>query len=171
MKTPKTCGIYQITNTVNGRFYIGKSIYIPKRWEQHRGGLNGGGHHCWRMLKDWKKHGEAAFRFDVIENCGQGELAGREVFWIETLKPQYNGTVFCENTPAAGNPCEQCQERVAVDGERFCRVCRLAIVKSIRSAYPPLPRHRRKQGARISGEFRFIPMRPKACYLRVNVWA
>ena len=31
----KTCGIYKITNKVNQNLYIGKSIWIENRWQQH----------------------------------------------------------------------------------------------------------------------------------------
>lgn len=36
-----TIGIYKITNTVNGKVYIGKSHNIEERFKQHIEGLNG----------------------------------------------------------------------------------------------------------------------------------
>ena len=32
----KICGIYKITNLVNGKVYIGQSIDIKRRWRDHR---------------------------------------------------------------------------------------------------------------------------------------
>ena len=38
------CGIYSITNQVNGKIYIGQSINIFARWKNHLTGLYGGYH-------------------------------------------------------------------------------------------------------------------------------
>ncbi|WP_366140436.1 GIY-YIG nuclease family protein, partial [uncultured Fibrobacter sp.] len=34
------CGIYKITNLVNGKSYIGQSINISSRWKQHTQSLD-----------------------------------------------------------------------------------------------------------------------------------
>ena len=30
------CGIYKITNNINGKVYIGQSVNITRRWREHR---------------------------------------------------------------------------------------------------------------------------------------
>lgn len=60
-------GIYRITNTVNGKSYIGKTgMNFGDRWDCHRAQLNGG-YHCNRHLQNaWNKYGAENFEFAVI---------------------------------------------------------------------------------------------------------
>ena len=47
--------------------YIGESVDIKSRWHTHKSELRRGVHHSERLQKDWKKYGEKAFRFSVVE--------------------------------------------------------------------------------------------------------
>ncbi|MGI0488000.1 GIY-YIG nuclease family protein [Pantanalinema rosaneae CENA516] len=99
-----TCGIYQITNQVNGKFYIGQSRNIKRRWRQHIGGLdkeNALQRGSYPLRAAFKKYGLKQFKFEIIEECGEAELLERESFWIETVKPQYNCNLW---TPGKGKP-------------------------------------------------------------------
>ena len=35
-----SCGIYKITNKINQKIYIGKSIRIERRWSEHKAEIN-----------------------------------------------------------------------------------------------------------------------------------
>jgi hypothetical protein len=59
-------GVYCITGP--GRVYIGSSDDISRRWKSHLSQLRGGRHHNYRLQAAWHEHGEAAFRFAVIES-------------------------------------------------------------------------------------------------------
>ena len=73
MKT-KVSGIYAITNQVNGKVYIGKSISI---------GYN---KHCNEYLQNaWNKYGEENFSFEIVEECDEHVLHLKEVEWINTF--------------------------------------------------------------------------------------
>lgn len=67
----KISGIYKITNKVNGKFYIGSSIDIEDRCENHyyshRKMLNRGEHYNNHLQNAWNKYGEENFIFEVIE--------------------------------------------------------------------------------------------------------
>ena len=65
----KVCGIYSITNTENGKRYIGSSVNIPKRWNLHRWRLDKGEHHSPHLQNSWKKRGAEAFKFEVLLKC------------------------------------------------------------------------------------------------------
>ena len=86
----KICGIYKITNTINGDFYIGSSKDINRRWTQHKRKST------WKkcpnnpMYLDMKKYGVDKFEFQVIEEVEVDKLKEREQYFIETLNPTYN---------------------------------------------------------------------------------
>lgn len=52
------CGVYSITNKINGKKYIGSSKDIYKRWLQHTCLLNKGTHENVYLQKSWDKYGE-----------------------------------------------------------------------------------------------------------------
>lgn len=87
---PARSGIYEIVNTINGKRYVGSAVNLAHRWRQHRCEL-GKGRHNPHMQNAWKKHGETAFEFRVIEFIeNKANLISREQFYIDTLKPEYN---------------------------------------------------------------------------------
>lgn len=93
------CGIYQITNKVNGKFYIGQSRNIKKRWRQHTRGLdksNALSTGSYPLRAAFIKYGLDKFDFKVIEECPEEQLLSRETFWIQKKKPAYNCNI---NTP------------------------------------------------------------------------
>lgn len=59
--------IYQITNMLNGKFYIGSAVSFPRRVWTHKNRLRMGVHHNKHLQAAWNKYGEAAFVFEVIE--------------------------------------------------------------------------------------------------------
>ena len=86
----KICGIYKITNTVTGDFYIGSSKDVKSRLACHK---------CpstWNkcpnnpMYQDFQKYGTDKFEFQVLAEVEPGSLKEMEQQFIETLKPTYN---------------------------------------------------------------------------------
>ena len=86
----KICGIYKITNTITGDFYIGSSKNVKRRWAAHKWPSR------WKqcknnpLYKDMKEYGVDKFVFEVIEEVEESFLKEREQYFIETLKPTYN---------------------------------------------------------------------------------
>lgn len=85
-------GIYKITNKINGKFYIGLSVDIKRRFNEHKSPCR------FQKIKTpiaraIKKYGLANFSFDILElvEC-KSKLCEREVFWISKMKPEYNLT-------------------------------------------------------------------------------
>ena len=96
--TNKNCGIYKITNTVTGKFYIGSAVNIKIRWANHRSKLGANKHVNRHLQNSWNKHGEDSFTFEVLECCEKERLIEREQFYIDNEKPAYN------ILPTAGSP-------------------------------------------------------------------
>lgn len=64
--------IYQITNMVNGKYYIGSAQSFERRVWQHKYDLRRGTHKNPRLQAAWNKYGEDAFVFEVIEQLAEG---------------------------------------------------------------------------------------------------
>ena len=86
----KIIGIYKITNTITGDFYIGSSKDVKRRWVEHKC------HSRWKqypnnpMYQDMKRYGTDSFVFEILEVVEADKLKKKEQEFIETLKPTYN---------------------------------------------------------------------------------
>lgn len=84
-------GIYKITNKVNGKFYIGSSNNLNKRWQQHISELNNQKHYNPYLQKSFNKYGIDKFSFDILEIIECEELLLKlEQKYMDELKPEYN---------------------------------------------------------------------------------
>lgn len=70
---PKICGIYKITNLVNGKVYVGQSRDIASRKSHHKYDMNKGGHNEY-LYRAMRKYGFDNFAFDIIEECKAEQL-------------------------------------------------------------------------------------------------
>ena len=86
----KIIGVYKITNTITGDFYIGSSKNIKNRWAAHK--CKSKWNECPNnpMYLDMKKYGVDKFAFEIIEEVEAEQLKEVEQQFIEMLKPTYN---------------------------------------------------------------------------------
>lgn len=97
----KVTGIYKITNTQNGRMYIGQAIDIASRWKEHCKcglGIGSTGYMTNKFYKALHDTGIENFTFEVLEICEKTKLNDREFYWIDF----YNATTFGYNSKAGG---------------------------------------------------------------------
>lgn len=78
-------GIYTITNLVNGKIYIGYSVNIQRRWEEHICSLNGQYHENSKLQKAWNKYGKKSFIHELLVECEEQFLASEEHYWCNLL--------------------------------------------------------------------------------------
>ena len=85
----KISGVYKITNTITGDFYIGSSKNVKQRLAVHK---------CpstWKkcpnntMYIDMQKYGIDKFEFQILEEVEAEKLKEKEQQFIETYK-KYN---------------------------------------------------------------------------------
>ncbi len=98
MKRKQICGIYQITNLIDGKIYIGHSDNILKRWGRHRIGKG-----SLLLGNAIKKYGLTNFKFEVLEEINienktkeiiKTELYKREQFYLDLKKPYIKGVGY-----------------------------------------------------------------------------
>ena len=77
-------GIYKIENLINHKVYIGQSIHIEKRWQQHCQPSSDS-----VIAKAIKKYGKENFSFQILEECSEQDLDEKELFYIKS----YNSLV------------------------------------------------------------------------------
>ena len=86
-------GIYKIKNIVNGKIYIGQSVNIDKRFQQHRSNYknpNSKQYEC-PLYEDMRKYGIENFDFEAIEECAEEELDEKEIYYIKYFQSLENG--------------------------------------------------------------------------------
>ena len=85
-----SCGIYKITNTINGDYYIGSSTNIRKRFWRHRYDLAKNQHFNVYLQRAYNKYGKQAFEFTTILLCDIEHKLYFEQGFLDLLKPAYN---------------------------------------------------------------------------------
>lgn len=83
----KICGVYKITNMVNGKIYVGSSKDIKTRWSQHKKKLNSETHGNSHLQSAWILYGRDSFVFEVLEECSVEKQFEREQYYLNVLNP------------------------------------------------------------------------------------
>ena len=84
MRKEKKCGVYQITNIIDGKIYIGHSEDIIKRWGRHRIGRG-----SLLLGNAIKKYGLINFRFEILEEIVDIYKTKKELKTILYQREQY----------------------------------------------------------------------------------
>lgn len=103
-------GIYKITNLKDGKSYVGQSINITKRWNQHRNEYQKEGG-CLVLYAAMRKYKIENFSFEILEECSIEQLNEKEIYWISklnTLVP--NGYNVALGGAQRGNPLYNYEE-------------------------------------------------------------
>lgn len=114
-------GIYAITNTGNGKRYIGSAVDIKKRWARHRAELKKGAHHSSKLQRAWDKHGVDSFVFEVIERVFTADLIAREQAWIDLYESCAKGY---NSRPTAGSMFGHRHSKKTVE---LCRAAKIGV--------------------------------------------
>lgn len=74
--------IYTITNTENGKLYIGRTGNPTNRKRSHFNKLRKGRHENPKLQNAWDKYGEICFVFDVVDECQEEGIYDLEKSWF-----------------------------------------------------------------------------------------
>jgi group I intron endonuclease len=82
--------IYKITNNINNKAYIGKTIRsIEERWSEHKQESQRSKNRP--LYRAINKYGVENFSIEQIEECIIDELSDREIYWINVFNTYHNG--------------------------------------------------------------------------------
>lgn len=89
--------IYKITNLINQKAYIGKTVNsIEKRWSEHIRESQRERAENRPLYKAFNKYGIDNFNIELIEEVEISQLSNREIYWIgyyHTYEDGYNATL------------------------------------------------------------------------------
>ena len=89
--------IYKVTNKLNGKIYIGKTLSsIEARWKQHCRDSKKESKEKRPLYTAIRKYGEENFSVEQVEECSDSMVNERETYWIEwygSFKYGYNATL------------------------------------------------------------------------------
>lgn len=89
-------GIFQVSNTINGKVLIGKSKNLPGSLNKHSFTLKMNSHTLPGLQEEYNTYGESAFVFEVLDRLEPKEdpaynydedLETLENLWLEKLQP------------------------------------------------------------------------------------
>ncbi|MHA6480757.1 GIY-YIG nuclease family protein [Paenibacillus sp. strain BS8-2] len=87
-------GVIQITNTVNGKTYVGGYPNLKNKWSTIQAQLAMGQFPNLELQKDWHAQGGAGFEYEVLEQQDAGEITDikwakkqLEKGWLQKLQP------------------------------------------------------------------------------------
>lgn len=90
--TERISGVYAIECTATSQQYVGSSIDVHRRRQQHLTQLHAGKHHSKKLQQAFVEHGRSTFRFRILETVSDlDELRVREQAWIDSTKAYSNG--------------------------------------------------------------------------------
>jgi group I intron endonuclease len=81
-----TPGIYKITCLSNKKIYIGSTVKLVNRIQQHKWHLKNNRHHNPILQSSYNKYGSDQFEYEIIESCDEKSLIQREQYWMDFYK-------------------------------------------------------------------------------------
>ncbi len=109
----KASGVYAFTSPSGGQ-YVGSTVDLDKRRNQHLHALRRGAHHNVPLQKAFNKYGESNLKFEVLIYCGRHEVVAKEQHFIDALNPRYNIAKVAGSALGIKRTAEQNERRSAI---------------------------------------------------------
>ena len=137
-------GIYKIVNKINGKYYVGCSNNIYKRWEEHKRFLINGKHHNSHLQKSWNKYGESNFDFILMESIIIDLLKITEQKYLDIAKLERHN---CYNSSFISDKIEMTDET-----KRKIGLSALGHKRNLGRKYEPITAQKRAISRRSNGK-------------------
>lgn len=136
--------IYKITNILNQKSYIGKTIRDPEiRWNEHK---QDNKHPNLPLQRAFKKYGIDSFSFEIIEEVKEELLDEREKYYIKkfnTYKQGYNATLGGEGGVTHTLPKEEI-EKILTLWKQKCTISQISKITG--HSFSAIQNHIKKTG-------------------------
>lgn len=87
----KISGIYKIQSVKKpNRCYIGSSMSVGRRWNEHLRDLIANRHHNHKLQNHFNKYGKNDLQFSILIGCDEINMIGSEQFFIDSYNPYFN---------------------------------------------------------------------------------
>lgn len=84
--------IYKITNDINNKVYIGKTLAsISERWKEHLSDMDKRKNEKRPLYAAMRKYGTSHFYIEEVERCSNDIINERECYWIDFYDSYSNG--------------------------------------------------------------------------------
>jgi len=83
---PQISGIYKILCLANGRFYVGSSVDVHQRVNEHTSELSRRIHGNVRLQNSYNKYGPDAFEVSLLQACSRDALRKVEQVWLDVTQ-------------------------------------------------------------------------------------
>lgn len=105
-------GIYKIENLINHHCYIGQSVNIIKRLNDHKTtAFNQNSHNYdYPIYRAIRKYGIKNFSFEILEECPTEKLNEKEIFYIQKYNSFFNG--YNQTLGGDGGVCTLNKEKI-----------------------------------------------------------
>lgn len=128
-------GIYRIYCSVSGKSYIGSATVLCRRKSSHLHDLRHGRHHSLALQHAYRKYGEAAFRFELLEYCPIDQLFEREDAWFAKRLADEGNRGYNMAPKAGGTHGYKYHPDVLARHRERCKLHRGQVTPAARAAY------------------------------------
>lgn len=105
-------GIYKIINLIDGKYYVGSSTNIYKRWKEHIRLLNNNQHHNDHLQYAWNKYGKKSFNFVIVENTEITSIKIIEQKYLDVAKYEPDKSYNLNYDATGGKISEYSKEKI-----------------------------------------------------------
>ena len=127
------CGVYEIRNLVDNKWYVGSSVMLHTRWSNHKYALNKGIHTNTHLQNAWNKYGSEMFKFSVLLLCDVANRIYYEQNIQDRLHPQYNFIGVVTNPMLGKKHSEEVKKKIgdAARGRKRTLISERAVKKGM----------------------------------------
>lgn len=83
-------GIYKFTSKTTGKSYIGQSVHLEARYQQHLSNIKNSNNQS-KWYQALREQGIDNFEYSILEECKPEELNEKEIYWISYFDSFNNG--------------------------------------------------------------------------------
>jgi group I intron endonuclease len=106
-------GVYRIQSIIKPELsYIGGTIDITRRWQNHITSLKRNEHDNSRLQEHFNKYGESDLQFSILICCNKDELSKQEQFFLDSHNPLFNICPVVGNVMGGRNHTEESRQKM-----------------------------------------------------------